>query len=246
MFKIEKKDILLTCAAFSLFLLPIICMMSFALDIPISTAVTLIQAKLYRPHFNIFEVYQIGDVHPLKALYIVLLLTALILILFYRISLPNKLSKYAPQLIFLTYLLGILTVATLNFVMRIKYYKHDLKLYHGKTLDEKNFLLNHEPYLFVEKVRNVLSGRHSGEFITTENLLEDPHMTTHRILSFYLYPIISLRLDNNTPKDIFIYYHTDDSRLRIPNDQKILTTSNDLSLTLTIKNKDSSIRDINF
>lgn len=237
MIKIYSKDIALTCFAFLTFLVTVILIMSWLLEVPLSATLDMIQIKLYRPHYNIFEIHQIGSINPLLLLYFLLILTALVLVIIYRISLPDQYQYSIPKIIFLTYLLGILTIAAVNLNMRFNYFKYDMKLYQGKSLDEKNFLLNHEPYLLVEKTLKTLSGRHQGKFITEENILDDPHMTTHRILSYYLYPTISLRLDNKTPEDVFIYYKYKSPQVNITDDQEIISLTEDSDFILTIKKK---------
>lgn len=246
MTKISRKDIIVTLVVFLIFLFQTLVMLSWLIDTPISTAINVVLVKLYRPHFNIFEVHLIGSIHPLKILYIILSLTVATLVLSYRILLPNHFIKKIPKIIFLTYLLGILTIGAGNFIMRIKHFMHDFKLYHGKSLDQRNLLLNKDPFFFVEKAQEVLTGRHQGKIITNEIINEEPHITTHRILSYYLYPIISLRLDNKSPNDILIYYKNKSSLDSVPDDQEILTitNTNDYDFILTI-NKATSQDDNN-
>jgi len=214
--------------------------MSWILKLSLPATLDTIQIKLYRPHYNIFEIHQIGSINPLIILYLILLLTFITLVFFYKISFSSQFQQSVPKIIFNTYLLGILTISVANLSMRFNYFKYDMNLYQGKTLDEKNFLLNHEPYLFVEKTLNTLPGRHQGKFITEENILDDPHMTTHRILSYYLYPTISMRLDNKTPEDIFIYYKYKSPQVNIPDDQEIISLTEDSDFVLTIKKKGAS------
>lgn len=240
MIKIHPKDIALTCLAFLFFLVPTILLMSWLLEVPLPATLNMTQVKLYRPHYNVFEIHQIGSINPLLLLYFILILTTLILVIVYRISHPDQYQRSISKIIFLTYLLGILTIAAVNLNMRFNYFKYDMNLYQGKSLDEKNFLLNHEPYLFVEKTLKTVTGRHQGKFITEENILDDPHMTTHRILSYYLYPTISMRLDNKTPEDIFIYYKYKSPQVNIPDDQEIISLTEDSDFVLTIKKKGAS------
>ncbi len=99
---------------------------------------------------------------------------------------------------------------------RTIYFGTLFKTLSNKTTHEKNTLVFKDRYLFPYECQQTIKGYHQGEFITDINFKSPKEMFTHRLLSYYLYPTVSTRLDNKSPKDIFILYKKQNPLEHIP------------------------------
>ena len=105
----------------------------------------------------------------------------------------------------------------------------------GKTIDEKQFALFGQEYDFSKICRKIFPGVHQGKLVTDLDLSESLHMSSHRILSYHLYPNISLRFDNRSPKDCLILFYKQDPQTHIPENYNVLFTSEDNNYTLALR-----------
>ncbi|MCD4780311.1 MAG: hypothetical protein K8S27_07170 [Candidatus Omnitrophica bacterium] len=98
-------------------------------------------------------------------------------------------------------------------------------------------------YSFPQECKSLLQGHHQGEIIAGVNFNSNENgseMSRHRILTYYLYPTISTRLDNQAPKDIIILYKKKDPLAHIPEGYKMLLKhSNNNYILLQKKGKNA-------
>ncbi len=196
--------------------------------------------SLYIPNMNQCLVGEIDGKNILALYYGLILLSVII------VSVSFLLFIYAPnseqsisfgQTITLTCILALLTFAGIQQINRFDYFKRENKRIAGKTLHEKNSALFGARYHFAQASQNALSGRHQGILITDLDFSKSPYMFHHRQLSYFLYPSVSLRLDNQSPKDILVLYYKKRPLEHIPENYKILLSSEDKNYILAIKKR---------
>ena len=105
---------------------------------------------------------------------------------------------------------------------------HSLRIIRGSPLNEEKKLMLFGPlYRFSLSSQKALSGKHQGILITDLDLNKDSNMTNQRILSYFLYPNISLRFNNQAPMDSLILFSKKNPLRHIPENYKILISSED-------------------
>lgn len=196
--------------------------------------------SLYVPDKNQFLIGEI-DGKNILALYYGLILLSVIIVsgIFLRfIYAPHSEQSISfDQTITLTCIIALLTFAGVQQIHRFDYLKHESKFVAGKTLHEKNSALAGARYQYAQASVNTLSGHHQGTLVTDLDFSKSPYMFYHRQLSYYLYPHVSLRLDNQSPKDILVLYYKESPLEHIPENYKILLSSEDNNYILAIKEK---------
>ena len=92
-------------------------------------------------------------------------------------------------------------------------------------------------YSFPQASQDILNGRHQGEMLTDFDLSQSPYMFHHRVLSYFFYPKLSLRFDNQTPKDVLFFYYKKNPLEHLPENYRILLKTEDDSFILAVKER---------
>ena len=186
---------------------------AFSHHMALSKLLEFIFYSIYIPHFNSCDIGTINNINILVLYNFFLLLTIVILIFVARIK--NQ-KNAAPIIIRTIVILGISLFAVIQQLSRNDYFQKEKLTFSRKTVSEKYTLLADSAYTFAEQCRLNLRGKHQGSLITDQDLGKDPYSTLHRFLSYHLYPMISLRFNNNTPKDTVILFFKNNPLHSIP------------------------------
>ena len=138
------------------------------------------------------------------------------------------------QIIPLTLIAGLLVFSTAQQFHRYDFFKYEKNMFGGKTIHEKNLAHFGGLYQFPHIIQEALKHQHQGTLITDYNLSQSPYMSHHRALSYFFYPKVSLRFDNQTPKDILFLYFKKNPLQHIPENYEILLATDDKSYILAI------------
>ena len=92
-------------------------------------------------------------------------------------------------------------------------------------------------YSFPQASQDILNGRHQGGMLTDFDLSQSPYMFHHRVLSYFFYPKLSLRFDNQTPKDVLFFYYKKNPLEYLPENYRILLKTEDDSFILAVKER---------
>jgi len=104
------------------------------------------------------------------------------------------------------------------------------KKYARKTAHEKYLMDYNVPYLMAYSSKKILPGRHNCEFSTDLDMTTHGNMYFHRILSYFLYPELDIRMGHNNNNDCLILINKENPLEHIPDDYKILQWFNENSL----------------
>jgi len=192
---------------------------------------------LYFPNMNQFIVGQIGDKNVLLLYYWFLLFMWLLMTIYYMLFVysPNRRQRITfSRLILLSTIGGLLLFAGIQQCHQFDFYKHEKNIYGGKSEEEKNIALFGGLFQFPQASKNILQGRHQGKIISDFDFSISPFMSHHRTLSYFFYPEVSLRLDNQSPKDILFLYSKMNPSEHIPEEYQILMTTDDQKFLLAI------------
>ncbi|MBN1870703.1 MAG: hypothetical protein JW847_09025 [Candidatus Omnitrophica bacterium] len=132
---------------------------------------------------------------------------------------------------------GLLLLSGIQQIHRYDFFKNEQNIFGGETVEERNQILFGRIYDFAQTCKKLLPGTHQGKLMTDLDLNNDPYMLLHRILSYHLYPEISLRLDNGAPNDTIVSFYKHDALMHIPENYRILVLSKDKNYILAIENR---------
>lgn len=236
----KHRDILIVSSIFLALLYTILHFLAKSWDISIIRLINKLGFSSFDPNYNIFAIEPIQGIYSSNVFYLAWATSVVITLAVYRLFIyPSNeiLLKQSPKIILITCLVGAICVGTLDQMMRIKYFFFELKQFDDKGDDDfyVTFPTFKESYTFARSVREKLKNRHQAEFITNFDLETDPYTAQHRALAYFLYPTISLRLDNKTPKDTFIYYGKNLDEKNIPANQELIAVSPQHEFILTLK-----------
>lgn len=208
-------------------------------NLPLWELVTRFKNNLYFPNHNLCGMGQIADENTLilfcQFLLLTILTTVVCHIFFFNAKSSQKLIL-SSQIVTMVSMIGFVLFATTQQIHRYEYFRNEETCFRAKTLDEKSLLLFGEIYEFSKACQKILPGRHQGELMTDLDLSKDPYMAWSRLLAYHLYPQVSLRLKNQSPKDCLILFYKKDALKYIPEDYKVLIASKDNNFILAIKN----------
>ena len=128
----------------------------------------------------------------------------------------------------------------LQTVNQIKFLPREFQKYHGTLYHERLPSRFRKPYQFAMLCHRYFPGQHTGEFITDFDLTKDPDMVTHRILAYYLYPVIDIR-DRRAPLyDCVVIFKKKQPRAYVPEGFEVLFEFDQESL-LAVRRPQSAI-----
>ena len=187
-----------------------------------------IKNSLYFPHHNICTVKQIGKVNVLKLFYIFILSTILITATYCHFT-YTKTNKHIPPLEGITTIgiMGFLLFTGIQQIDRYEHFKTEKITFTNKSTEEKLLILFGEKYHFSKICQNLLPEYHYGKLITDLDISKSPYIFHQRVLSYHLYPKVSLNFNKHSPKDCLILYHKGNPTAYIPKDYKVLFASKD-------------------
>ncbi len=232
------KAFLSIAIVFGLSLLFFMAWMSQIFNLSLSELIVQFKNCLYYPNMNKFIIGEIGDKNVLMLFYWFLFFTTLLLGIYYMLfiySPDKKQSILFSQIVPLTFIAGLLIFSVPQQFHRYDNFIKEKGLFGGKTVDEKSLAWFGGFYQFPQIVQNALKSRHQGEFITDRDLSKSPYMFHHRILSYFFYPKVSLRFDNQTPKDVLFLYDKENPLNHIPENYEILFAADDKSFVFAVE-----------
>ena len=194
--------------------------------------------SLYFPNMNQFIIEEINGKNVLKLFYGFIFLGTLIMsagfMLFIYAPDTEQAISY-PQAVTLISIIALLLFSGVQQIHRFDYFSHEKKSLAGKTVHEKNLVLFGAKYEFAYACQKALPNNHQGTLITDFDLKKSPYMFYHRLLSYHLYPKVSLRLKNDSPEDILFLFYKENPSEYIPENYKILLSTEDQNYILAIK-----------
>jgi hypothetical protein len=191
--------------------------------------------SLYLPHHNTFPVQDIQGVHALKLYYKFLLTTIVLAIIFYRLPLNRTRRVSVVKIASAIGLLGVLFFAVIQQVHRINHFSYENNQIGGKTMEDKKLTLFGSKYHFSRICQELLPGHHQAELITDLDFSKSPYMFFKRLLSYQLYPNISIRFNNRSPKDCLILFYKQNPFHHIPDNYEVLFASDDNNYILALQ-----------
>lgn len=195
---------------------------------------------LFYPNMNLFVVGEIDGHNVLTLFYyflaFVLLMTGGYFMLF--IYDPHKTPTISfQQTISAAGLTCLLIFSGIQQMHRTDYFRHEQASFKQKSPADKYAEVFGGLYTFSQTSQDLLVGRHQGDMLTDFNLSDSPYMFHHRALSYFFYPKLSMRFDNQTPKDVLFLYHKTNPFDHVPENYKILLKSDDDSFILAVKER---------
>lgn len=189
--------------------------------------------NFYKPHENIFFAPSLAGINFYIFIYAVLLLSLIFLAFINSIRTRRKKSN-PPESIFslLPILLVIMfSLVTITQTIGQAYYaKREFVLFTDKTMEEKYAVVTGPRiHSFVRYCRKILPGFHNANFLTGMDRSKDPGMISHRMLTYFLYPI-DVRGVRGGRTDSLIVFYKEDAVASIPDDFRILGTFDQYSV----------------
>jgi hypothetical protein len=210
-------------------------------EMPSNKLIALIKNSLYLPHYNTFNIGQILNINVLAFFYAFLLLTIFIVVTYFTFFTDQKAGRPNPllsQVVATTGIIGLLLFTGVQQIRRIDYFAYEINKFGGKSTDEKILGLFGAKYQFSKICQKVLKGPHQGEWITDFDLSKSPYMFDHRLMSYYLYPKLSMRFDNKSPVDCLVLYSDKNALDQVPEHYKALVTVESAKYILAIREKE--------
>jgi len=232
------KIFITTAIIFGLSLLFFIAWISQLFNLSLSEFIFQFKGRLFYPNMNLFIVGEIEGKNILIIFYwflfFVMLLTWIYFMLFVH-SPNNRKNISFLQIVPLIAIAGLLIFSTAQQFHRYDFFKHEREIFGGKTVEEKNLAQFGSLYHFPRIIQETLKTRHQGKFITDYDLSKSPYMFHHRVLSYFFYPKVSLRLNNKTSMDTLFLYSKKNPLEHIPENYQILIATDDKSFVLAVK-----------
>ncbi len=236
----KLKNHSLSCEYFIYTIVAIISLLAFFLiikTIPIPTHVFLnrILTKLYIPTQNICISTKIGKLNIQMFWFFFLIFLLLTSLLPYKILKDKGENVSFPKIINNICIAYVLIIALLQQISRDNFLRKQLHYLKGKTTREKYISISPPFYRYVEEVKKLIKGRHTGTLLSDKKQDEGPYMFFHRALSYYLYPTISFRYKNNSIEDSIILFYKKNPFNYIPKGYKLIFVSPDYNFIVAIK-----------
>jgi len=157
--------------------------------------------------------------------------------MFFPYTLNRKQNISFLQIAPFTLIIGLLLFSAVQQFHRFDFFNYEKDKFGGKTTHEKNLIFFGDIYNIAQIIQETLKHRHRGELVTDYDLLRDPYMIHHRALSYFFYPKVSLRFDNQTQKDILFLFFKNNPLEYIPENYKTFYATNDKNFVLAIEKK---------
>ncbi len=201
------------------------------LKVPVTELYQVLIATLFRPSPNICPAMSIEKILVIKLFYLLLFLILL------AISGLGVLVKHSPiawnrlslRLLTTTLMALLLFIAGLQQVSRLRYLSKEYRLM-SHPQSEIATVID-----FCQKVQSIMPGYHQATIISDKNLKVDPYLLIHRTISYYLYPVISTRFENNQPADCVILLAMDNFFKDVPEGYRIIYIEPNNYLALAVK-----------
>jgi len=239
--KISPNNIFETLVIFSICLVSFLIWLSHLYEMSLLELIVLFKKGLYLPHHNAFRVGEIADTNVLALVYIFLLITILVTVIYFTFFTDEKTKRKNPphaQIITTIGIIGLLLFTGIQQVRRIDYFIYEKSKLSGKSTDEKIFSLFGSKYQFPKICQKILNKPHQCKLITDLDLSRDPYMFSQRLLSYYLYPKLSMRFDNKSPVDCLVLYSNKNVLNEVPENYRVLVTAENANYILAIRNKE--------
>ena len=201
----------------------------------------LFKKGLYLPHYNGFGIGKIIGINILALFDQFLLLTMLIgttYFTFFTDQKTNRQNCSLSQIVTTIGIIGLLFLTSVQQIQRFEHFISEKRKVSGKSTDEKIAGLFGWKYQFPKICQKMLNEPHQGEFIFDFDTSKDPYMFYQRLMSYHLYPKLSMRFDNNTPKDCLYLYLNKSALDKIPENYKIIVTAKNARYILAIRDKE--------
>ncbi|MBU0468425.1 MAG: hypothetical protein KJ736_05090 [Candidatus Omnitrophica bacterium] len=226
----DPKHNKLIIASIALYPVLAICILAFLLKMtPYALIETSGRVLLHRRE-NIIELKTIKGINVYSYFYWIILIVSSTIFsmsiarMFYG---DNSLIKNLRKTICTFILLNFFVIALLQQLNRHNLTIQDHSTIKGKTEIERNLALYKGEYYFALLSKHAVEGWHQADFITSLDCTINPCMKKLRIISYFLYPEVSLRFDNKTPKDHKVFYFLDNAKDFISEKDQVLVNIKD-------------------
>ena len=237
----NSETIIEILAIFGACLVIFLIIQSLLYEVPIHKFISLLKKDLYLPHHNTFGIGKFIFINVLAFFYKFLLLTILVAITYFTFFTGQKTNRQYLSLSQIVTTIGIIGLLFLTSVQQIQRFEHfisEKRKVSGKSTDEKIASLFGWKYQFPKICQKMLNEPHQGEFIFDYDISKDPYMFYQRLMSYHLYPKLSMRFDNNSPKDCLFLYLNKSALDKIPENYKIIVTAKNARYILAIRDKE--------
>lgn len=210
-------------------------------EISLFKLITLFKNNLYLPHYNIFGIRKIININVLALFYEFLLLTMLIGTTYFTFFTNQKTSRKnlsLSQIVTTIGIIGLLLLTGVQQIGRSEYFIREKNKLSGKSTDEKIASLFGWKYQFPKVCQTMLNEPHQGEIIIDSDLSLNHRIFYKRLMSYYLYPKLSMRFDNQSPADCLVLYSNKNALDKVPENYKIIVTAQNAKYILAIRKKE--------
>ncbi|OGX08551.1 MAG: hypothetical protein A2Z88_06505 [Omnitrophica WOR_2 bacterium GWA2_47_8] len=101
---------------------------------------------------------------------------------------------------------------------------------------EKKVFLYEDTFLFANFCKGLTQGEHRALFLTDLDISASSPMYHHRILAYYLYPELDIRIDQTSPIDYLVIFYKKNPLLAVPEDFRIVGQFNEFCALAVRKN----------
>jgi len=195
------------------------------------------------PHYNGPGTRKIININALVLFYEFLFLTLCVAITHFTFFTDLKTKKHNPTLTQIVTTIGIIGLLFLTGIQQIYRFEHfisEKNKLSGKSTDEKIASLFGWKYQFPKICQTLLRKPCQGSLITDFDLSKDPHLFTQHLMSYHLYPKISMRFDNQSPADCLIVYSNKNILDQVPENYKVILTAVNSNYILAIREKEKN------
>lgn len=194
--------------------------------------------NLYFPHYNNIVAGQIAHIPTMQVLAFIVfgaVVLALIGHFFYTRSASARFDMDPKRIISAVGIVSLLAFAGIQQIKRHEIFEREWQLLGHKTLAEKNLMLWGPIYAFAETCQKSLSASYEGKVLTDSDLTRDPYMFHYNLLSYHLYPKVSLRYKKKGIPEALIVISSNGAAEALPKGYRILVTSKDNQCLLAVK-----------
>ncbi len=237
--EINFKIIAFAMVCFVLCLTIFLFLQGYIFHFSIATFILKFKQSLYYPHYNQIPFGTVNDVNIqyvfMCFVFSTILISGIILKVFSHFK-PRKFNiSFAPIMASIG-IISLVFLAGVQQIRRTEHLTYKKKMFDDKTDAEKNKMIFGSKYEFARISQKFFLRSHQGKLLTDLDVGKSPSMFYHRVLSYYLYPKVSVRIKNNYPEDVLILFFKKNALESIPDNYQILFKSENNNYILAAKN----------
>jgi len=201
-----------------------------------------LKESLYFPDYSGLGTRKIININVFMYFYEFLLLTLCIAIINFAFFTDLKTKKHNPtftQIITTIGIIGLLFLTGIQQIYRFEHFISEKNKLSGKSTDEKIASLYGWKYQFPKICQKFLNEPHQGNLIIDSDLSFNRRSYYRKLMSYYLYPKLSIRFDNQSPADCLILHSNQNILDQVPKNYKVILTAVKNKYILAIREKEN-------